>query len=237
MKIQHRIVSAAALWLSLGALSACTRTPTPPPLRSLRGMTDSSLLCLASLDSQADDPAAERFARPIDACPDYDSTDGESRSLHALVTQPETGEVALVDVQRGAVVDAERTLPGLSFLPVGGNPVSVVSTPGGSASFVATREAGKPGIYALPTSCVGTRRDDQPFVDVTSWAACRLPAEPGAMQILIDPLLRTSCADPINSAVDSSATSPSAQRVDCPANLAEEEGPLGQRKLLVALPT
>lgn len=215
----------------------CSPEPTPPPLRSLRGMSDSALLCLGVRDDDLEEgDIPPRLPRPITACPDFNSDDGESRQLHTLVTQPETGEVALVNLQSGVVVDAETAIPGISFLPVGGEPISIVSTPGGAASFVATREVGKPGLYGLPTSCVGPRGENQPFVDITSWPACRLPVAPGAMQVMIDSALRTSCDAAIDPASVDIGVAAAAQRNDCPADLAAEQGPLGRRKLLVTLP-
>lgn len=225
-----------ACLLALVATAACTGNPTQPPLRSLRGMSDSALLCLAQPEEELQPgEIPERIGRPLANCPDFNSDDGEERGLHALVTQPETGEVALIDLQGGLVVDTEVALPGISFLPVGQDPISIVSTPGGQASFVATREAGRPGLFALPTSCVGPRRDDQPFVDVTSWPACRLPAAPGSMQLLIDPQGRESCDAAAGTGLIA-GVSASAQRSDCPADLAVETTPSGRRKLLVALP-
>jgi hypothetical protein len=176
------------------------------------------------------------LARPLTSCPDFNSDDGEVRELHALVTQPETGEVALVNLLGRAVVDAEVAIPGISFLPVGSEPISIISTPGGVASFVATREVGKPGLYGLPTSCVGPRGEDQAFVDITSWPACRLPVAPGAMQMMVDSALRTSCDAAIDPAALEVGVAAAAQRSDCPADLATEQGPVGRRKLLVTLP-
>lgn len=231
----------AQCWLSCTLLAAglvaCSPEPTPPPLRSLRGMTDTALLCLGIRDEDIEQGGVPaRLSRPVTSCPDFNSDDGETRQLHTLVTQPETGEVALVDLAGGVVVDAEIAIPGISFLPVGGDPISVVSTPGGVASFVATREVGKPGLYGLPTSCVGPRREEQPFIDVTSWPACRLPSAPGAMQVLIDPALRTSCDAAIDPASVDVGVAAAAQRSDCPADLATEQGPVGRRKVLVTLP-
>jgi hypothetical protein len=125
---------------------------------------------------------------------------------------------------------------------VGAEPESIVSTPGSVASFVGVKEAGAPGIYGLPTSCIDTRSDERVLTDVTTWPACRLPSAPGAMAIVIDPGVDAD-GDPTTpreirehcSSV-SPAASPAATRSECRANLALEVEPFGRRKLLVALP-
>src|SRR5258707_1308052 len=75
----------------------------------------------------------------------------------ALVTQSIAGEVALIQLTGGpaGVVDVDKSTPGYNFLRIGANPVDIVSTPDGVATFVGVAELNKPGIYALPTTCLG----------------------------------------------------------------------------------
>lgn len=211
------------------ALSGCTQTPNPQATRSLRASSDVSFVCVA----EAGDGS---FAgRPTAACPDYYG-DGEERRLYALATQTETGEVAVVDMSRcfdggdcsGRILDLESTQPGINFLPVGAEPVSIASTPGGVASFVSVAKPGGEGIYALPTSCVGPRPDDQAYRDLRTWPACRLPGPPGELRVVVDEQRTTDCSG------DAQAPEP---QDECPADLSEEFEQPGRRKLVVTMPS
>jgi hypothetical protein len=209
------------LALSALGLFACAQKPQAVTLRSLEASGRVSFLCLG-----------ENFGpRDIGDCPDKSVTDGEGRHLLSMVTQTTRGEVAVVDLAAGAVVDEDPAIPGFNFLPVGAQPTSIVSTPGSVATFVGVAEVGKEGVFALPSSCVGPRRGSEPFRDITTWPACRLPSAPGDMAVLIDPdPTRTSCTGAI---FDDQAA---ATRAECPADLATETRHPGRRKLAVALP-
>ncbi|MEN9577414.1 MAG: hypothetical protein RJA70_423 [Pseudomonadota bacterium] len=235
-----------ACWLlivTLG-LTACGDNASTRATRSLRGSGDVSFFCAA------EEPNGQLQGRPLDACPDTISflEDGESRSLYSLVTQVETGEVALVRMSGCAegggcsaqVLDLEPTQPAANFHPVGAEPTSVVSTPGGLASFVAVAEPGREGLFGLPTSCIGPRetalepgrtgqRDKQPLKDLRSWPACRLPAAPGDMEVLFSPT-DGRCAAPVISEDNSGAA-------ECPVDLSQEQRVSGRHKIAVALPT
>ncbi len=217
-----------AFFVSL-PLVACTQTTDPQATPSLRGTSDVSFICAAY------DADGNLVGRPPDSCPRYyDSS--EERALFALAAQRETGEVALVDMSRcdngarcsGRVRDLEPTQPGINFMAVGAEPVSIVSTPGGMASFVAVAEPGREGIYGLPTSCVGPRPDGAAYRDLRTWPACRLPAAPGSVEILVDKSRQTDC---------SGASGVPAEGRECPADLRQEFVEPGRRKLLVTLPS
>src|SRR6185503_7474554 len=148
----------------------------------------------------------------------------------ALVTQPIRGEVAVIDLSLGSVVDVDHTIPGYTFLHVGDSPGDIVSTPGGMATFVGVTEGGREGIFALPSSCIGppqrlpdgTRQSQR---DLTTWPACSLPVMPGRMQLLVDPVVdgrvRATCgADPLP--LGDSGHSAVSGSVECPADLALE---------------
>ena len=203
-------------------LGACTETPVSLPLRSLERSGEVSFACVS--------PSGE--GAHINVCPDFD---GERRML-ALVTQTLRGEVAVVDLSAGAVVDYDPGTPGFSFIPVGENPADIVTTPGGVASFVGVGAANHEGIVALPSSCLRA-----PARDLTTWPACSLPSAPGQMQILIDPAddqgrVRASCDTAASSDVATPGTALAASRADCPADLALEVVEPGRRKLLVEMP-
>lgn len=228
------------------ALVACQQSVTPTPLRSLAGSRRVSLVCRDFLSGEG---------RDLRACPDFDEapSDTEDRRTLALVTQTIRGEVAVIDLHEEVVLDADPWRPGKEFLTVGADPKSIVSTPGGVASFVAVGEPGLEAIYALPTSCVAAPKERERTRDVLLWSACRLPGRPGEMAILTDAQVaagggyRKSCfatepadeGDAKNWYRASIASNPTvSEHNPCPADLSVEEDmvPAGRRKLLVTLP-
>jgi hypothetical protein len=234
--------------LLCAASVACTQDSTTASLRALDPVGDVSLVCLGRDEAGAFTRGLERGA-----CPDYGDEDSPYNSrFHVLVTQPSTGEVAVVDLASPlseAVIDYEPTQPGYSFMPVGAEPTAIVSTPGSVASFVSVREAGREGIFALPSSCIAPRAADEPLRDIRTWPACRLPAAPEAMVMLVDPALdddgdpatpdrvRTACAGDYVDSASLVGQAPAATRAQCPADLAEEAVLPGRRKLAVTLPS
>jgi hypothetical protein len=229
------------LLLGAVALAACTQSKADNTIRALERSNSVSFVCL-SVDAERDP------GRSIDLCPDHDDLD-EDVNLFALVTQTQRGEVAVVNLSAGTVVDSDPWIPGVTFLPVGENPVEIVSTPGGVASFVAT--AGGPwgqGIFALPSSCVTHPGSSDPRPDLALWPSCALPSAPGRMVILVDPpdesgRLRESCGsdyvEPEDLPAPLAADPPEALAAPagaCEADLRQEQDPPGRRKLLVTLP-
>ncbi len=240
---------ALARAVGLVALVGCGQDTATASLRALDSVGDVSILCLGK-----DRNGAFTRGMPRSECPDFEySLDSPyNRRFHALVTQPQNGEVALVDLAvaaNNAVVDFEPTQPGYSFMPVGAEPSSIVSTPGGVASFVGVRESGREGIFALPSSCIAPRAPNEPIRDIRTWPACRLPAAPGLMVLLIDPpvdqdqnpatpgRVRPTCDADYADPADLIGQAPGASRGLCPADLATELSPPGRRKLAVALPS
>ena len=238
-----------ALFTALCAVSiACTQESSTVSLRALDPVGDVSLVCLGRDESGAFTRGLERAE-----CPDYGDDDSPTnRRFHALVTQPAAGEVALVDLAsplNRAVIDYEPTQPGYSFMPVGAEPTAIASTPGSVASFVSVREAGREGVFALPSSCMAPRAPDEPLRDIRTWPACRLPAAPEAMVMLVDPALdddanpatpdrvRTSCTGDYVDAASLVGRAPAATRALCPADLASETVLPGRRKLVITLPS
>ncbi len=236
----HRAFGFALTALSL---AACSQTPVTVTLHSLSQSGRVSFVC------QADDGTGLK----LDECPDLEA---ERRRMLALVTQTTTNEVAVVDLRDGEVVDLDPAVPGYTFARVNGTPGAIVSSPGGVASFVGVSGVRTNGLFALPTSCLIEPEDTptdpiatQVTRDLTSWAACSLTSAPGEISLLVDPTLVT---DPTTStptprlACGSNQPQPTnaADRVNmggggnhaCLADLQNEGGPTGRRKLLVALP-
>ncbi len=226
--------------LAIAGAQACSRDTAPRPLASLAPVGHASTVCL-----MRGEDGQFTVGRPIDECPDrqHGAGDPQQRRLFVLATQPTTGEVAVVDLAAGAdqeVVDNERTQPGFSFLPIGAEPVELVATPGGMAAFASVRESGREGIFALPSTCIQQRQDDEPARDLRTWPACRLPSAPGPMQLLFDPtvsgMVRSRCDADYQAPEELVGVAPAASRESCPADLALEGGWPGRRKLAVAMP-
>lgn len=232
--------------LGLSLLAGCSEQSVVAELRSLSGSEDVVLVC-------RDDRGV---GHPYSDCPDRTTTDdtdaAKHLSVYALVSQTVTDEVAVIDVSGGHVVDVDASTPGYGFLRVGGRPVSMAATPGGNATFVATADVGRNGIFALPTSCLGAPAAGMPQLDLTSWAACRLDETPGEMAVMVEPVPAEGASVPAELAGcskpydDDDAPTPRTVQVDvdgqsteaaiCPADLRTEGGPAGRRKLVVALP-
>lgn len=116
--------------------------------------------------------------------------------LYALVTQTFRGEVAVIDLTttgNDALIDQDPTVPGPNFLPMGAQPTGIVSTPGGTATFVTVAEVGREGIFAIPSSEIVRRKPDEEVSSMSpphlsDWPACSLPAAPGEPMLINDPL-------------------------------------------------
>jgi hypothetical protein len=110
--------------------------------------------------------------------------------LYALVTQTTRGEIAVVDLTAGKVVDTDRSTPGINFIPVGGWPSDVVTTPDGTMAFVSAAEPNKFAIYAIPSKRLlgdsqGLAGDlTPPPPTITSWPSCGLPQSPLSLSLV-----------------------------------------------------
>ncbi|HHH11135.1 MAG TPA: hypothetical protein ENK23_03575, partial [Sorangium sp.] len=229
------------LGLFLGAVllwgAACTTAPQNTQLRALQSSGPSAFVCLGKPDQ-----ALAGMARPLTECSRARTetpTDFSIPHLYALITQPLTGEVAVVDLttKTNALIDQDAAVPGASFLPVGALPSDIVATPGGSATFVANAQANFEGIYALPSNMLrasGAR--------LTSWPSCRLPAAPEHLVLLVDPVddndqQRPSC-DAAYGAPDETASCRGEPH--CHGDLALDAASVhtpGRYKLAVTLPS
>ncbi len=207
------LVSTSAL-----ALAGCAGEATPVTVEALAQSGRSAFVCLAVDRPDPNKPGVMRSLpitdcsyRTVESSTDYevDAEDGGRATLphlYGLVTQTARGEVAIVDMttESALTVDRDPGTPAPSFLPVGAQPVDIVSTPGGTASFVAVAEPGRAGIYALPSAKV-LPREGCPVPSLSSWPSCSLPSAPGEMLLVADPpdpegsgKLRSSCKAPNN---------------------------------------
>jgi len=208
-------------------LCNCSEQEVVAELRSLSGSEDAVFLCR--------DEAG--VGHPYSDCPDRDIADdaqaSKKLSVFALVSQTVTDEVAVVDVTAGTVVDVDPSRPGFGFLRVGGRPISMAATPGGRATFVATADVGRNGIFALPTNCLGAPKEHEPERDLTTWPACRLDETPGEISVMIEPFGSADAEAACRA--DSYGDDALGENV-CQGDLRDEAGGEGRRKLVVALP-
>jgi hypothetical protein len=232
VKVPAVVVRSLSL-VGLTLLAGCSEQSVVAELRSLSGSEDAVFLCR---DERG-------VGHPYADCPDRDSNDDTNKARHlsvvALVSQTVTDEVAVVDVSAGHVIDVDPSTPGYGFLRVGGRPVSMAATPGGTATFVATADVGRNGIFALPTSCLAAPNKGELPRDLTSWPACRLDETPGEMAVMVEPTTTDPASLP--QGVDPSCVTPYSDAETppesaCPADLRGEGGGEGRRKLVVALP-
>lgn len=227
---------------ALGAVlllgNSCSRQTVTVQLHPFQASGDVAYVCRTP----------QGASRPLADCNPAAIARGEL-DLYALMTQTATGEVAVINVPNDpaslhsgeGIVDVDPSVPGYGFLHVGGLPSKIVSTPGGSLSVVAVTEAGKPGLFALPTKCVGAPTPGAPGAvgtdrDLLSWPACSLPAAPGSLAIVTAPESDVLCdgqPSPRAGMVSTEAD------LSCVAELALPEGeggPKGRRKIVVTLP-
>lgn len=173
-----KIFLGGAALAALPLLASCSEQQVAAELRSLSGSEDVVFLCRD----------ADGNGHPLSECPDRDTTDdGINRnylSLYALVSQTLTDEVAVVDITAGHVVDVDPSTPGYGFLRVGGRPVAMAATPDGSATFVATADVGRNGLFALRTTQLSAPETDGVSRDLTQSPACRLSETPGEIIVI-----------------------------------------------------
>ena len=178
------------------AQTSCGQTPTNVPVRTFQRAGRMDVLCMqvVTTDDAGNSLTIPAIPVTLDHCaPVAANVDPTQLLFHtlAVVTQTLRGELAVVDLTLGKVVDTSRALPGINFLPVGQNPTDVVVTPDAQQVFVAAAETNKPAIYAIPsTHLLGDSQNlDEPTqaseqVSLPSWPSCGLPQAPGRMVIV-----------------------------------------------------
>ena len=195
---------AIAVGAAIGT-SSCAETPPNIPVRSFDRAQKMDVVCLhiERVDT-ANGFITNVYPTPLpqtQCSPTPINVDGNllENHLFALVTQTTRGEVAVVDLNAGGVVDIDNSTPGINFLPVGKNPTDITAAPDGAMTYVASAEVGKPAIYALDSRLIlGNSRApafDQSTTPpgapaalqvptLTTWPSCSLPQTPGAMSIV-----------------------------------------------------
>jgi len=185
------------------AIASCAATPTNVAVRTFEGPKKVDVVCVAVNNADDGGPLAASQIHGLsqDECApaptDFaalNAPDGSTlpNHLYAVVTQTTRGELAVVDLTGGAVVDEDRSTPGINFIPVGSSPTDVVVALDGQMTFVGSADPNKPAIYGIPTgSHVGpdgglagallgdsTGLSPPPPLPITGLEACSLPQPP-----------------------------------------------------------
>ena len=187
---------------SLLLASACSDTKEPPTPRTFERASDMTVTCLRVY---SDDtglrraippeplPISQCLRTPASLIDDVGHIIGDNaltNHLYALVTQTARGEVAVVDLTAGRIVDPDPITPGINFLPAGKIPTDIAATPDGKLTFLATGEANRPALFAIDNrKILGASQILDPGLanppaTLTDWPVCALPARPSAVHII-----------------------------------------------------
>ena len=205
-----------ALAVCVATLSAsCSTTPTNVPVRTFELAQKMDVVCM-----QVNDVNGNAIASPApvaeDNCgPVAVGVTGSTLEYHlmALVTQLAKGELAVVDLTAGNVIDEDKSTPGIQFIPVGAIPTDVAVAPptpshddteghplpnGGTVlrpgmSFVASADPNKPAIYGIDnrrllgdsTGINPTTGNALPPLTLPELFACALPQTPQALTVAV----------------------------------------------------
>jgi hypothetical protein len=184
-------LSATALFFALltilggAVLFACSQTPTSVPIRTFERAQKVDVICLQVFGADAPRPLPQAACSPVPPDVIGDQLDNQ---LYALVTQTSRGEVAVVNLSAGRMVDQSHGVPGVNFLPVGAIPTDIAATPDGRMAFVASAEPNKFAIYGIPGHRIlgdeAGRRDPEGATTLASWPVCALPQRPGSLTVV-----------------------------------------------------
>jgi hypothetical protein len=138
-------------------VSSCGSSPTNVPVRSFEQAQNVDYLCVAynSPDGGAALPPTQNFGLNPNLCTQVPlGITGSTLDNHmvAVVTQTTRGEVAVVDLTAGNIIDESHDLPGVNFIPVGKAPTGIVVAPDAQMTFVSSADTNKPAIYGIPTN-------------------------------------------------------------------------------------
>lgn len=195
--------------MATSAFAACGSDPPVVPVRNLERPSDMSFVCLGV---HTDAEAKQVTGRPMFTChpstgndPEVNIDDESKRALgtFGLVTNTARGEIAVVDLDRGRLMDLDPALPGYNMLPVGSLPETLAVSQDGCRVVTANRgscdltliDPGRLLVGAFPDS-VPTTKDGPAAQSIipttTSGRSLRVaPAEVIFLPQALDDLKRT----------------------------------------------
>jgi hypothetical protein len=197
--VRFALAAAAGLGLIGAGLASCSQTPANVAIRSFQQAQRADLLCIqVNYPDGTELPTDMITPLPLDQCgPVPDTTDAGfalQNHLYAAVTQMARGELAIVDLTSGQVIDQDKSTPAINFIPVGKVPTDVKSMPDSSFTFVSSADPSKPAIYAIDGHTIlgnwqGTQQTTQggppnPPLTLPDLKACLLPQPPQALVIV-----------------------------------------------------
>jgi hypothetical protein len=170
------------------AVASCAQTPTNVPVRTFELAQKVDVVCMQVNDNAGNSlpapiPAPEDQCAPVPA-----NVTGSTLPFHlyATVTQVARGELAVVDLTAGTVVDEDKSTPGINFIPVGPSPSDVAVAPDAQMTFVSSNDPIKPAIYGIPNLRLlgdSLGYPPQPPLALTDLLACALPQPPDALAV------------------------------------------------------
>jgi hypothetical protein len=203
------VAAAGAVGVALAG-SSCAATPTNIPVRTFEQPKKVDVVCIAVNNAVDGGPLAASEIHGLaqnecaPAATDFAALNATSAAtlpnhLYAVVTQTTRGELAVVDLTAGYVIDEDRSTPGTNFIPVGSGPTDVVVTPDGQMTFVSSADPNKPAIYGIPSGphvapgggagLAGALLGDSTGISpplpllITDLEACALPQAPEALAV------------------------------------------------------
>ena len=133
--------------------ASCGQTPVNVAIHTFEGAQKVAVVCLHVNDSNGNSLGTQTAAVSQNQCaPVPPNVAGGPLPYHliSVVTQTTRGELAVVDLTGGQVVDEDKSTPGVNFIPVGKNPTDVTVSPDAQWTFVSSAAPTKPAIYAHP---------------------------------------------------------------------------------------
>ncbi len=179
-------VAVSAMGAAVFAAS-CGQTPVNVAIHTFEGAQKVAVVCLEVNDANG---SALPVALPVQqsrCAPVPPNVVGSPLPFHliSVVTQTTRGELAVVDLTAGYVVDEDKSTPGVNFIPVGKNPTDVTVSPDAKWTFVSSAAPTKPAIYAIPSNRLlgDTTPTVSPPLLLTDLVACSLPQPPLALAV------------------------------------------------------
>ncbi len=177
--------------------ASCGQTPVNVPIHTFEGAQKVAVVCLKVNDANGNAitpavPSLQNLCAPVPP-----NVVGGPLPYHliSVVTQTTRGELAVVDLTAGYVVDEDKSTPGINFIPVGRNPTDVAVSPDAAWTYVSSAAPTKPAIYAIPNVRLlgdSTATSTPPLL-LTDLPACSLPQIPLALAVATIP--NASAAD------------------------------------------
>ena len=188
MSLVGLTLAVGTLIVILGGVNAsCSQTPTNVPVRTFEIAQKIDVVCM-----QVNDENGNAIPQPVpvaqDNCgPVAVGVNGAALEYHlmAVVTQLGRGELAVVDLTAGNVVDEDKSTPGIKFITVGAIPTDVAVAPDARMTFVSSADPDKPALYGIDNRRLlgdSTGLAIAPL-KLTDLFACALPQPPGNLTV------------------------------------------------------